>query len=81
MTTLVRRPASASSCESFFGAGEADLQSFDFTEPVLPFSLGDAVEEVVPDLGQALSLREVWPQHRAADAGVFVNAWGAEGSG
>jgi hypothetical protein len=35
------------------GAGEADLESFDFSEPAFAFGFGDAGGEVVADLGDA----------------------------
>jgi hypothetical protein len=35
------------------GRGEADLESFDFTEPALLAGFGDAVVQVVADAGQA----------------------------
>ena len=35
------------------GAGEADFQSFGFTEPAVGLGLGDAGDEVVADLLQA----------------------------
>src|ERR1022692_3296576 len=49
-------------------SGEADAQSFDFAGPAFVFGFGDAVDEVVADVGQACSLVRVWPEHRAADA-------------
>jgi hypothetical protein len=55
--------------EFVFGAGEADLQSFDFAEPAFAFGFGDAGGEVVADVGEAVALGGVWPVHRAADAG------------
>ena len=61
-----------------FGAGEADLESFDLAEPAFAFGFGDAGGEVVADLDQAVALGGVGPEHRAADAGVFVDAGGAE---
>ena len=57
-----------------FGSGEADAQPFNFAEPTLPFSFGDPVEEVVADLHQPGTLRRIWPQERAADAGVLMDA-------
>jgi hypothetical protein len=36
--------------ELVVGAGEADLQSFDFAEPALAFGFGDAVVQVGADL-------------------------------
>jgi hypothetical protein len=48
------------------GAGEADFQSFGFTEPAVGLGLGDAGDEVVTDLEQARAGGRVWPQERAA---------------
>ena len=63
------------------GAGEADAESFDLTEPGFAFGLGDAGVQVVADLDQAGPLFRVGPEHRATDAGVFVDARGAERAG
>ena len=48
------------------GAGEADFQSFGFTEPAVGLGLGDAGDEVVADLDQARPGGGVWPQEWAA---------------
>ncbi|MDX3751221.1 hypothetical protein [Streptomyces sp. AK08-02] len=64
--------------EFVFGTGEADPQPFDLAEPSFAFGLGDAGEEVVSDLDEPVTLSGVGPEHRAADAGVFVDAGGAE---
>jgi hypothetical protein len=48
------------------GAGEADLQSFGFSEPAAGLGFGDAGDEVVTDLDQAVPGSRVWPQERAA---------------
>jgi hypothetical protein len=48
------------------GAGEADFQSFGFTEPAVGLGLGDAGDEVVADLDQAGSGGGVGPQEWAA---------------
>jgi len=42
--------------------GEADLESFDFTEPAFMLCLEDAVAQVVADIDQAGPLCRVWPQ-------------------
>ena len=47
-------------------AGEADLEAFDFAEPVLLLGLGDAVAEVVADLDQAGPLRGIGAKEGAA---------------
>ncbi len=41
------------------GGGEADFESFDFTEPSLAAGFGDAADEVVADLGEAAALGRV----------------------
>lgn len=48
--------------EFSLGAGEADLKSFDLSEPAFSLCLGDAVEEVVADLHQSASLSGVGAQ-------------------
>ena len=48
------------------GAGEADFQSFGFTEPAVGLGLGDAGEQVVADLDQAGPGGGVGPQEWAA---------------
>ncbi len=60
------------------GAVEADLESFDFAEPALTLCFGDAGGEVVADLDEPLALGGIGPEHRAADAGVLVDAGSAE---
>ena len=66
-------------CELVLGAGEADLESFDLAEPALAFGFGDAGDQVVADLEQAVPLGGVGPEEWASDAGVLVNATAAEG--
>src|SRR5579859_7296367 len=44
------------------GAGEADLQSFGLSEPAAGLGFGDAGDEVVADLDQAVPGGWVWPQ-------------------
>ena len=72
--------ASVDLCEFVLGAGQADLESFDLTEPALAFGFGDARDQVVADLEQAVPLGGVWPKERASDASVLVNATAGEGS-
>ncbi|UQA90670.1 helix-turn-helix domain-containing protein [Streptomyces halobius] len=65
--------------EFLHGAGEADLEPFDFAEPLLSFGFGDAVEQVVADLSDAVTLVRIGPQGgrgRAAGgySGVPVHA-------
>src|SRR5690348_17284672 len=66
--------------ELVFGAGEAGFEAFGFAEPACLFGFGDAGDEVVADLGDAGALSGVWPVRGAAQAGVLVDAGGAEGS-
>src|SRR6185503_9138189 len=54
--------ASSDLGEFVLGAGEADLQSFDLSEPFFAFGLGDAGGEVVADLGESVSLGGVGPE-------------------
>ncbi len=42
--------------EVVVGSGEADLESFDFAGPAFAFGFGDAGDEVVADLGDAVAL-------------------------
>ncbi|PJN31542.1 hypothetical protein CG747_44840 [Streptomyces sp. CB02959] len=51
--------------ELILGAGEADLESFDLTEPALTLGLGDAGEEVAADLPQPAALGRARSQERA----------------
>ena len=66
--------------EFVFGAGQADLESFDLAEP--PFSLGfdDAVLQILSDLFQTGSLRGVWSEKRTAHASVLMQARCSEGA-
>jgi len=56
--------------EFLLGAGEADLESFDLAGPAFALGFGDPGGEVVADLGEAVALGGVGPEHRAADAGL-----------
>jgi hypothetical protein len=49
------------------GGGEADLESFGFAGPAFAFGFGDAVQEVVADLLEAVALGGVDSQERASD--------------
>ena len=49
--------------ELVFGAGEADLEAFDFAEPAFAFGFGDAGDQVVADLGEAGPLGGIRPVH------------------
>jgi hypothetical protein len=64
--------------ELVLGAGEADLEAFDFAGPAFAFGFCDAGGQVVADLCEPVPLGWVWPVDGAADAGVFVDAGGAE---
>jgi hypothetical protein len=69
--------------ELVLGSRKADTKSFDFAEPAFTFGFGDAGEEIVADLDEAVSLGRVGPEHRAADAGfselAIARANGREG--
>ncbi len=62
-------------------AFETDLESFDLAEPAAFRRLADPLVQVGDDLGKPLGLSRVRPQHRAAEAGVFVPARRAVGAG
>ncbi|GAA3352683.1 hypothetical protein GCM10017744_002700 [Streptomyces antimycoticus] len=70
--------ASVKSGEFLLRSGKAHLQPFHLAEPSFAFGFGDAGEEVVADLDEPVALGGAGPEHRGADAGVFVNAGGAE---
>ena len=61
------------------GAVEADLETFDFTEPSLVAGFGDAADEVVTYLDEPIAFGRIGPHQGAAQAGVFVDAWGGVG--
>lgn len=62
------------------GGVEADLESFDFTEPSLLTGFGDAGDEVVADVDEAVPFGRVGPQEGTAQAGVFVDAGSGVGT-
>ena len=64
--------------ELVLGAGEADFEAFGFACPAFAFGFGDAGGQVVADLCEPVALGRVGPVDGAADAGVFVDAGGAE---
>ena len=66
--------------ELVFGAGEAGFEAFDFTGPAFTVGFGDAGGQVVADLGEPVALGGVGPEYGASDAGMFVDAGGAERS-
>ncbi|MEU8436905.1 hypothetical protein AB0F18_29170 [Streptomyces sp. NPDC029216] len=49
---------------------EADLESFDLSEPAVTAGLADAVAEVLDDLDEAATLAWIDLEDRAADAGL-----------
>ena len=65
--------------EFVVGAGEADFQSFGLAEPAVRFGFGDAVQEVVADLGQAAAFGGVRPEQWATQAAVLVDTGGRVG--
>lgn len=62
-------PSPAEAVELGGGGVEADLESFDFSEPAVAAGLADAVAEVLDDLDDAATLAGVDLEDRAADAG------------
>src|SRR5262249_1470332 len=58
--------------ELVLGSGEADLESFDFTEPAFAFGFSDPGGQLVADLDEA-----VGPERGRADAGVIMDARGS----
>ncbi|MEU4490179.1 hypothetical protein AB0H94_35810 [Streptomyces purpurascens] len=64
--------------ELVLGSGKTDLKSFHLAQPALAFGLDEAGQEVVADLDQAAALVGLGTKHRAADAGMFVDARGTE---
>ncbi|TDC25416.1 hypothetical protein E1265_07100 [Streptomyces sp. 8K308] len=48
-------------------AGEADLESFDLTEPSLLFGFGDSGDQVVANLDEAVSLSRIRSEHGASN--------------
>ena len=62
--------------ELVVGGGEADLESFGFAGPAFALCFGDAGQEVVADLFEAVPLCGVDSQEGASDAGVLVDAAG-----
>ncbi|MFF3459609.1 hypothetical protein ACFYXH_35990 [Streptomyces sp. NPDC002730] len=66
--------------ELLLGSGEADLETFHLSRPPLPVGFLDAGEEVVTDLHEAMPLFRIRPQEGTSQAGVLMDAGGAEGS-
>ena len=54
-----RAAAMVELCELVLGAGEADLEPFDLTEPALAFCFSDAGDQVVADVGKSCPLGRV----------------------
>ena len=61
--------------EFAFGGFQADLEALDFAEPAVHPCFGDALVEVVDDLGETGALLRRNSQHRAAHASVFVRKY------
>ena len=55
---------------------EGEVDPFDFTEPVLGVGTASSLEQAGLDVIEAGQHRGVDVEHGAADAGVFVAAWG-----
>ncbi|MCX4409907.1 MULTISPECIES: hypothetical protein [unclassified Streptomyces] len=64
--------------EFLLGGGEVGLDCGDLAEPALFLGLPEPVEQVRVDLLQPGQPLGIGPQDGAADAGVSVDAWGAE---
>ena len=62
--------------ELLFGSGEAGPQAVDFAEPAALGGFGDPIFQAVDDRLESFVLVGVGAEHGAADAGVFVAAWG-----
>ncbi|CAL9365266.1 hypothetical protein [Streptomyces sp. enrichment culture] len=45
--------------EFLLGAGEADLEPFDFAEPAFPLGFGNSGDQVLADLGKPCALGRV----------------------
>ena len=60
--------------EFVFGAGEADLESFDLAEPAFAFGFGYAGFEVVANLNETIALCWVWPEQSATNTSMFMDA-------
>jgi hypothetical protein len=56
------------------GCLEADLQALGLAGPAFPVGLGDALDQVLLDLGDAVPLRRGRPQQGAAQAVALVDA-------
>src|SRR6266545_3963076 len=54
--------------------GEADLESFCLAGPALALGLGDAGQEVVPDISESAALVRGNPQERAPDTAMLMDA-------
>jgi len=52
--------------EFVLGSGEADFEAFGLAEPAVGFGFGDAVQEVVADLGQPAAFGGVGPEQWAS---------------
>ena len=52
--------------EFVLGSGEADFEAFGLAEPAVGFGFGDAVQQVVTDLGQPAAFGRVGPEQWAS---------------
>jgi hypothetical protein len=52
--------------EFLLGPGEADLEAVHLATPALSLGLGDAGQQVVPDLGDPVSLGGIRPEEAAS---------------
>ena len=66
--------------ELVVGGGEADLESLGFADPAFALGFGDASQEVVADLFEAVPQGGVGAEHGASDARVLVDAAGGVGA-
>jgi hypothetical protein len=66
--------------EFLIGGGDADLEAFDLARPAACVRFFEAGEEVGVDLGEPAVLAGIGSEEGAAEAGVFVDAWGCVGA-
>src|SRR5271169_4113871 len=66
--------ASVEAGELAFSGFQADLKALDFAEPAVHPCFGDALAQVVDDLGEAGPLLGRHAEHRASQASVFMLA-------
>ena len=56
------------------------MEAFDLAGPAVGVGLVEPGQEVGVDLGEPCELSGIGPQEGAAEAGVFVDAWGGVGA-